>query len=176
MITNLNNQFWKLILTTNLEKQSLHPTLTTNLDNQSWQQSELWNLCQIFNKSSTNLCQISKKHNHSPMLIQEMLVHLKFGSSASSPIWGKLNRNGKLSKKLLNYSDWNWQLFCNICQWVKPYSNLKSHCLLNLLESSCLQRLSMKKCFCSDFPPRLNKAYHLSEEKKGVERQEEEKL
>ena len=159
MKTNFDNQSWKPII------KSLQHTLTTNVDNQSWQQSELWNLCQI-----------SKKPNHSPMLIQEMLVHLKIGSSASSPIWGKLNRNGKLSKKLLNYSDWNWQLFCNICQWVKPYSNLKSHGLLNLLESSCLQRLSMKKCFCSDFPPRLNKAYHLSEEKKGVERQEKEKL
>ena len=110
LITNLNNQFWKPILTTNLENQSLNhysipwqPMLTSNLDNNQ--------NCEIFVKSSTNLCQILKKHDHSPMLIQEMLVHLKIGSSASSPIWGKLNRNGKLSKKLLNYSDWNWQFF-----------------------------------------------------------------
>ena len=105
-------------------------------------------------KSLPNLHQIfvkSQKHNHSPTLIQEMLVHLKIGSSASSPIWGKLNRNGKLSKKLLNYSDWNWQLFCNICQWVKPHSNLKSHGLLNLLEGSYLQRLSMKNAFAAIF-------------------------
>ena len=104
MTTYVDNQFWPPILTTNFDNQSwnqsLQPILTTNVDNQSWQQSELWNLCQI-----------SKKPNHSPMLIQEMLVHLKIGSSASSPIWGKLNRNGKLSKKLLNYSDWNWQFF-----------------------------------------------------------------
>ena len=170
--TNFDSPCWQPILITNLNNQFWQSILTTNVDNQSWQQSELSNLL-------SNLHQIfvkSQKHNHSPTLIQEMIVHLKIGSSASSPIWGKLNRNGKLSKKLLNYSDWNWQLFCNICQWVKPHSNLKSHGLLNLLENSCLQRLSMKDYFCSDFPPRLNKAHHLSEEKKGVERQGKERL
>ena len=147
--------------------------MITNLDNQSWQPilttiriaKSLSNLHQIFVKS--------QKHNHSPTLIQEMLAHLKSGSSASSPTWGKLNRNGKLSKKPLNYSDWNWQLFFGTSA---SESNLKSHGLLNLLKSSCLQRLSMKDYFCSDFPPRLNKAYHLSEEKKGVERQGKERL
>ena len=143
MTTNFDNQSWKQIITTYLDNKCWQPILTTIRIAKS-----LSNLHQIFVKS--------QKNNHSPTLIQEMLAHLKIGFSASSPTWGKLNRNGKLSKKLLNYSDWNWQLFCNICQWVKPHSNLKSHGLLNLLKSSCLQRLSMKDYFCSDFPPRLN--------------------